>query len=91
MTEEDNKQTLLEFPCDFPIKIVGLSTEEFEKAIYTIINKHVADLTEGCIKTRLSKDGKYLAITVTITATSQEHLDAIYIDLSGCEHVIMAL
>lgn len=87
MTEE----TLLEFPCQFPIKAMGKACDEFEVAVLKIFKKHVPDLAEDAIKQRPSGKGNYLAITVTITATSKQQLDAIYMDLTACEHVAMSI
>ena len=84
-------ETLLEFPCEFPIKAMGLTCDELEIAVLEIINRHVDNLSEGALRLRPSKKGKYTAITITITAHSKEQLDAIYIDLSACEHVSIAL
>ncbi len=84
-------ETLLEFPCAFPIKAMGLACDELEIAVIEIINRHVDDLGEGAVRTRPSKNGKYLAITITVTAHSKQQLDAIYVDLSACEHVSIAL
>ena len=87
MTEE----TLLEFPCQFPIKVMGKASDEFELAVLEIFKRHVPDLAEDAIKQRPSGKGNYLSITVTINATSKAQLDAIYMDLSACEHVTMTL
>ncbi len=84
-------ETLLEFPCDFPVKAMGLACDELEIAVIEIINRHVEYLAEDALKMRPSKTGKYTAITITITASSKEQLDAIYIDLTACEHVSIAL
>ena len=84
-------ETLLEFPCEFPIKVMGLSCDEFEIAVLEIVNRHVDKLCEGALSMKPSKNGKYTAITITITADSKPQLDAIYIDLSACKHVSMAL
>lgn len=84
-------ETLLEFPCDFPIKAMGLACDEFEIAVIEIINRHVEYLAEDALKMKPSKTGKYTAITITITASSKQQLDAIYIDLTACEHVSIAL
>ncbi len=84
-------ETLLEFPCDFPIKAMGISCDELEAAVVAIINRHVDDLGEAAIQSKPSKNGKYTAITVTITARSKQQLDNIYIDLTACEHVSIAL
>ena len=89
MTDKDD--TLFEFPCEFPIKVMGKATDEFEFEVTQIIRKHVTDLGESAIKRRESAQSNYAALTVTITATSREQLDAIYIDLTASEHVLMAL
>lgn len=84
-------ETLLEFPCEFPVKAMGLTCDELEVAVIEIINRHVDNLSEGALRLRPSKNGKYTAITITITAHSKQQIDAIYIDLSDCEHVTIAL
>ncbi|GMR01181.1 MAG: DUF493 domain-containing protein [Gammaproteobacteria bacterium] len=90
LTLEDG-ETLLEFPCEFPVKAMGLACDELEVAVIEIINRHVENLAEGSLKMKPSKTGKYTAITVTITAHSKEQIDAIYMDLTACEHVSIAL
>ena len=85
------KETLFEFPCEFPIKCMGINAPEFEIAVIKIMNRHVPDLGEGAIKSRLSKEGKYCAMTITITASSKQQLDAIYMDLTSSIHVKMSL
>ncbi|MGZ5007846.1 MAG: HP0495 family protein [Methylobacter sp.] len=87
MTEE----TLLEFPCRFPIKAMGKSNIELDLLVIEIVRRHVADLHEGAVSTRPSKDGNYISVTVTVEATSKQQLDAIYQDLSDHPHVLMAL
>jgi len=84
-------ETLLEFPCEFPIKAMGLTCDELEISVIEIVNRHVEDLSEGALRVRPSRNGKYTAITITITAHSKEQLDNIYIELTACEHVHMAL
>ncbi|MCK5336469.1 MAG: DUF493 domain-containing protein [Gammaproteobacteria bacterium] len=89
MAEEN--ETLLEFPCQFPIKAFGLSGETLEMAVLEIVNRYVDDLAEGAVKMNASKNAKYTSITITIRATSKKQIDSIYIDLTDCEHVVMAL
>ncbi len=84
-------ETLLEFPCKFPIKAMGMACDELEIAVIEIINRHVENLAEDALKMRPSRTGKYIAITITITAHSKDQLDAIYMDLTACEHVSIAL
>ncbi len=86
-----NEESPLKFPCEFPIKVVGEHCDEFEIAVLTIVRKHIPELAENSITTRMSKKGKYLAITVTVLAQSKAQLDAIYQDLSAHELVMMAL
>jgi len=87
----DKKETLLEFPCEFPIKAIGKQRDDLDALVFALVNKHVADLGEGAVRSRPSSKGNYCSITVTFTATSQAQLDAIYCDLSGCEHITMVL
>lgn len=84
-------ETLFEFPCEFPIKCMGLNHADFENAVIEIMNRHVPDLGEGAIKSRVSKEGKYCAITVTINARNKKQLDSIYMDLTSSVHVTMSL
>ena len=84
-------QTLLVFPCQFPIKVMGKTSSELDLVVVEIVRRHAPDLHEGAVKTRPSKDGNYLAVTIVIEATSKQQLDAIYQDLSDHPHVLMAL
>jgi len=88
MTEQE---TLFEFPCEFPIKVMGKNHVDFEITVMTIVSKHVPDISEGALKTRPSSNGKFVSITVTIQAESKDQLDNIYRELSGHELVLMAL
>ena len=81
----------LTFPCDFPIKAMGLNVEQFEPQVIELIRRHASDFPVSAVSTRLSKGDKYMSVTVTICARSQQQLDAIYRDLTGCEAIIMAL
>ena len=81
----------LVFPCEFPIKVMGKSSATFAAQIIDIMRRHVSDLDETTITRRPSQGGNYLAITVTIQATSRAQLDAIYQDLTACKAVLMAL
>jgi uncharacterized protein len=84
-------ESLLQFPCDFPIKVMGEARPEFETAVLSIIHRHVPDLKENAILARTSKEGKYLALTITIVARSQAQLDTIYRALTASQWVLMAL
>ena len=88
MSEADSP---LQFPCDFPVKVVGHHTDDFEAQVVTIVRRHVPDLGEGAVRSRPSNGGKYLAVTVTLRATSQAQLDAVYRALSSWEQALMVL
>ena len=95
MVREDNKepsteQSLMEFPCSFPIKVMGKAADDFDMLVVEIIRKYHPDVTEGAVKTRPSREGKYISVTVTINAQSREQLDNIYLDLTAHERVLMA-
>ncbi len=85
------QEKLITFPCQFPIKIIGPANDTFEGVVIYILNNHVPDLGEGAITSKLSKSGKYLSITATINAKSQEQLDALYRALSSDPHILMVL
>ena len=86
-----DEESPLKFPCEFPIKAMGRATPELEIAVLEIMNRHVPDLGEGAVRIRESRHGNYMSITVTIQARSREQLDAIYMDLTACEHIVFAI
>lgn len=87
----DADTSLLQFPCSFPIKAVGLAEEDFDAVVVGIVRRHAPDITEGAVTTRPSGGGRYLAVTVTVEAESRAQLDAIYRALTACERVLVAL
>lgn len=85
-----SEETFFEFPCSFPIKAMGKTNMELDLLVIEIISRH-APIGKEAITTRPSKDGNYLAVTVTIEASSKQQLDAIYQDLNDHPHVLMTL
>ena len=83
--------TLLQFPCDFKLKIVGKSNSSFEETALAIIYKHFPATPNTHIQQAYSKNKKYLSLSVTVHATSQLALDALYQDLSSTKEVMMVL
>ena len=86
-----NVESLLTFPCEFPIKVMGRSSETFETEVVGIVRKHAPDLSRNAVTSRASGKGNYVAITVIVTATSKEQLDNIYLELNAHEAVMMTL
>lgn len=84
-------ETLLVFPCDFTIKVFGYSTDEFEAAVLMMVHKEVPNLSDRAIQSRVSANGKYRALTITVHVDSKEQLDNIYRALSSSPQVLMAL
>ena len=90
-TDADQQETLLEFPCKFPVKAMGRDEDGFEALITDIVLSHAGMYVGESVTTNPSSTGKYLSVTVTIEALSKAQLDRIYQDLTDCEQVLMAL
>jgi len=75
--------TLLEFPCDFPLKIMGAAAPDFAQTIAAVVVKHAPDFDAASIGMRPSKAGNYLSLTCTVRAVSQQQLDALYRELTA--------
>lgn len=84
-------ETLLEFPCEFPIKAFGHAGPDLATHVLEIVRRHAPATDESCVSFRSSSSGKYDAVTVTIQAHSKAQLDSIYQDLTDSSVVIMAL
>ena len=85
------EQSLIEYPSAFPIKVMGAQVEGFVEAVVDIALRFDPGFDPGTVETRPSKGGKYLGVTITITATSREQLDALYRCLSTHPQVKVVL
>jgi putative lipoic acid-binding regulatory protein len=83
--------SLLAYPCDFPIKILGHTRTGFAQSVLEVVQRHAPDFDASTLGMKSSKHGKYLSVTCVIRATSREQLDGLYRDL--CDHpmVVMVL
>jgi len=90
MSEEKTKSAI-EYPCAFPIKIMGHTQTGFAQAVLAVVTRHAPDFDAATMEMKTSKHGKYLSVTCTINATSRRQLDALYREL--CDHpmVVMVL
>ncbi|MDJ0880003.1 MAG: DUF493 domain-containing protein [Gammaproteobacteria bacterium] len=86
-----NDIELLEFPCEFPLKVFGLNDEGFEADVLELVRQHCPTNTEFQVTRNQSKQGKYQALTITFTAYSRQQLDDIYQSLTDSEQVVMSL
>ena len=90
-TAADVQESLIEYPCNFPIKAMGKNENGFEAMATNIILKHAEIYPGEDIKSNPSGSGNFISITVPIRALSKAQLDSIYQDLTDCEQVLVAL
>jgi putative lipoic acid-binding regulatory protein len=84
-------ESAIAFPTAFPIKIMGRREGGFTAAVIEIVTRHAPDFAPGTLEMRPSREGKYVSLTATVNATSQEQLDALYRDLCDHPSVVMVL
>jgi putative lipoic acid-binding regulatory protein len=84
-------ETLLEFPCRFPIKAMGKASDGFDALVVELVRRHAPDLDENRVKVRASSGGKWVSVTVVVEASSKAQLDAIYRELTAHERVVWVL
>jgi len=83
--------TLLEFPCDFPVKIIGVNSTDFIKDIKGIALKHFSEFKNTDLTYKMSGKSNYLAMTVNVRAESQSQLDGFYQDVTKHPDIKMVL
>ena len=79
----DQEETLIEFPTDFPIKVMGETHDEFASTILEVIRTHLPDFDASRIEMRASSSGRYISLTCTVFVTSKPQLDDIYRSLTS--------
>jgi putative lipoic acid-binding regulatory protein len=84
-------ETLLEFPCRFPIKMMGRVGNNFHQVAINLVEAHTGKLPDDAISEAHSSKGNFVSITVTIDAQSQQQLDDIYLSLTDHEDILVAL
>lgn len=85
------EESLIEYPCNFPIKIMGKSQQGFTQSVLAIVKTHAPDFDDSTLEVRTSKSGTYLSLTCTIQATSRAQLDSLYQALHDHPMVAMLL
>jgi uncharacterized protein len=85
------QETLLEFPTDFPIKIMGERRDDFAQTMVDIVIRHAPDFQPETVEMRVSSGGNYLSVTCTVRATSKAQLDALYREVTAHPWVKMVL
>lgn len=82
-------ESLIVYPTDFPIKVMGLTQPAFAQSILAIIQAHAPEFDPATVEMRASREGKYVSLTFTIRATSREQLDRVYKEL--CDHPMVTM
>jgi uncharacterized protein len=91
MSEPKPAESLLTFPCVFPMKVMGRREDGFAQTVCDVVQRHAPDFHPVTVEMRSSKNGRYLSLTVTLNARSREQLDALYSELSKHPLVMMVL
>jgi putative lipoic acid-binding regulatory protein len=86
-----HRESLIEYPCDFPVKVMGARVDGFAEAMCHLAQQFDPSFNPATLEMRTSKAGNYLSVTLTIRATSREQLDNLYLALTGHPMVKVAL
>ena len=84
-------EPLIEYPVHFPLKVIGLDEDDFEPFVVEIVRRHVPELLEENIVSRLSSGNKYRSVSFEFMAQSRAQMDALYAELSSHKRVLTIL
>ena len=87
----DRIEALLEFPAEFPIKVIGQPGEDFHEAVSGVVLEHVPEFDTATITANQSSSGKYLSLTINVQVHSREQLQNLYMTLANHELVRMVI
>ncbi len=88
-TADNITASLIEYPCEFPLKVFGRQQDGFAQAVLEIVTRHAPEFTAANMEMRASRNARYISLTCTIHATSREQLDAVYREL--CNHPMVTM
>lgn len=83
--------SLIEFPCDFPLKVMGRNARDFEALVLGLVEAETGPVRAGAVQLRESRDGNFVSLTVTVRVQHQAQLDAVYQALTAHERILMVL
>jgi uncharacterized protein len=89
--DNGSDDSVLKFPTSFPLKVIGINENDFEKYVIRLVAQHVPYLDGGQVSSRESSQGKYLSVSLTFLAESRTQVDAIYMDLTASERVLFVI
>lgn len=81
----------IDFPCDYPVKVMGHATGAFEQSVVRVCQRHSPGVDEECVTVRESRAGNYLSVTVTIRATGERQLQELFADLKTVDGIKLVL
>jgi putative lipoic acid-binding regulatory protein len=87
----DHKNLPSIYPCNFPVKIIGECCGEFEASVFSVMKRYVEDLGAEKIGRKLSRDGKYLSLTINIIAKDRQYIEKLYAELNAQKKVLMVI
>jgi putative lipoic acid-binding regulatory protein len=87
----DDSESLLTFPCRFPIKVMGKDADEFQAHVIQLISAHVGPIPADDISVRASSNGNFLSVTITVNARSRAELDELYRTITASSKVLFAV
>ncbi len=85
------KAPKIEFPCSYPVKVMGHATPDFEQDVLALVQKHAPETKQEHVSVRPSNNGNYLAVTIVIEATGVEQLTIMFEDLKSHTSVKLVL
>tara|TARA_B100000579_G_scaffold432891_1_gene450615 strand:- start:1107 stop:1382 length:276 start_codon:yes stop_codon:yes gene_type:complete len=91
MSEEKSRESLIDFPCEFPIKILGKDSDIFENTVSKIMAQHDQKYSKIKVKKNNSKNKNYIALTWVVNVNNRDELDNIYRDLSKEKNILFVL
>ena len=89
--DKPEQEQLLQFPCSFPIKVMGRDKTGFRNTVVEIVKKYASDIGEDDVRIAPSSKGNFVSVTITVLADSREQLDNIYRDLTAHDDVLFSL
>ena len=88
---QDQEPPRIEFPCDYPIKVLGRSVEDFQSVVVEVFERHAPGFNQETIVVKASSKGTFTSITITISATGPEQLESLHRDLMATGLVQMVI
>lgn len=88
---DDENKPKIEFPCQYPIKVIGVANDSFQSTVFEIVSAYVPELKPECMTTKASGKGTFVSITFNFVAQSEEQVMTIFEALKACSDVKMVL